>query len=89
MTAEASELVARYLDRSGRLRQFPTKRAAKNAVLTWLTSMFEQGRRCRESEVNEILGRAHSFCDAALLRRALCDASQLVREADGSAYWRP
>ncbi|HET9200011.1 MAG TPA: DUF2087 domain-containing protein [Dehalococcoidia bacterium] len=78
----------RYLDRSGRLRQFPAKRRGRETVLCWLAANFEVGARYSEAEVNEILGRPHSYDDPAMLRRALCDHGYLGREADGSAYWR-
>jgi hypothetical protein len=80
--------VERYLDRSGRLRQFPARRRGREAVLSWVAGHFELGARYNEAEVNHILGSLHSFDDPAMLRRALCDHCFLDREIDGSAYWR-
>ncbi|MEX2238261.1 MAG: DUF2087 domain-containing protein [Dehalococcoidia bacterium] len=81
--------VQRFLDREGRLRQWPAKKRAREAVLAWLMELFEPGRRYSEREVGDVLLGAHSFGDPAFLRRELCDHGHLARETDGSAYWRP
>ena len=88
MDLETEELVARYLDPSGRLRTYPAKRRAQQAVLEWLGVRFEAGKRYSEQEVNDILDGAHSFGDPALLRRELFDRGHMERTADGSSYWR-
>lgn len=84
--------IATYLDESGRVVGWPSKRnrrGAQRLVLAYLASKFEHGRDYREREVNEILRAWHTFDDHALLRRELFEAGLLLREKDGSRYWRP
>jgi hypothetical protein len=81
--------VARMLDKRGRLAKMPVRPAAKRVALVWLAGRFEHGRDYGEREVNELLDEAHAFGDHTRLRRELCDAGLLAREADGSRYWRP
>jgi hypothetical protein len=77
----------RYLDRTGRLRVYPTKAARKQIVLAFLASKFESRREYREAEVNALLREHHTFDDPALLRRELFDWGYLDRTPDGSRYW--
>ncbi len=88
MDAPAVPRLRPFFDDAGRLRQWPTKFSLQQAALAWLASAFEPGRRYTEKQVNEVLNAHHTFGDWALLRRGLCDARLLVRETDGSAYWR-
>lgn len=91
MTTGPSELpagVRPFFDVEGRLKQWPAKLQKQLLVLAWLADHFERGRTYSESEVNEILQRAHTFDDWALLRRALFDYRHMDRKADGSSYWR-
>ena len=76
-----------FLDSEGRLKQFPAKRSAKLPALAYLAGKFEKDRKYTEREVNELLGRWHTFGDPATLRRELYDARFIDRESDGSAYW--
>lgn len=41
-----------------------------------------------EPEINVALERAHTFGDAALLRRSLCDLGLMTRTPDGREYRR-
>lgn len=66
-----------------RLRSMPARRKARVVVLIELLRHFEPGRRYAETEVNDLLRRAHD--DVALLRRELVDYRYLKR-ADGQ-YW--
>ena len=38
--------------------------------------------------ISEFLNQRHTFEDAALLRRFLCDLGYLERTRDGREYWR-
>ncbi|MFH8339167.1 DUF2087 domain-containing protein [Streptomyces sp. AM6-12] len=71
------QVIADRFFRDGRLRQFPTKRKTRVAVLLKLASLFEPGRVYQEPEVNALLQAAHD--DFAALRRALIDHGYVVR----------
>ena len=79
--------LAPFYDRDGRITRLPRKRRGQLLLYSWLAEQFDSGTRYRESEVNELLDRLHTFGDASGLRRALCDWGYLGRERDGSAYW--
>jgi hypothetical protein len=53
-------------------------------LLDFLANRFEPGRRYRESEVNDLLGRLYP--DYATLRRYLVDEQFLERRL--GVYWR-
>ena len=57
-------------------------------VINWLSNKFNGEIKYSEKEVNEILGRHHSFNDSALLRRELISRKFLSRKDDGSEYWK-
>ena len=84
----SQELIKRFTDAEGRVKQWPKKTAAREAVLTYLWSKFEDGRDYSEQEVNAVLGALHTFGDHSMLRRALVDAGRLCRVPDGSRYWK-
>ena len=73
-----------FLSAEGRLRTIPTKHSKLLVVLDHLAQAFEPGRRYPESEVNDVLGRAHP--DHAALRRYLVENGFMTRE--DSVYWR-
>ena len=75
-----------FLDQEGRLRQFPVKRAMQEQALSYLAEKFRPGGTYTEREVNELLCQWHTFGDPATLRRALCDARLLDRDAYGRGY---
>jgi hypothetical protein len=79
-----TKVVDAYCDGEGRLKAIPASRRKRQIVLSWLASAFEEGRRYREAEVNEILQRRH--WDSATLRRELVGYGMLGRE--GGVYWR-
>lgn len=76
----------RFQDNEGRVTQWPTKRADKLLILTYLASKFEFGRSYTEPEVNDILKTWHTFNDWPLLRRELFEKGLLDRNPDGSNY---
>jgi hypothetical protein len=78
------KVLATFVDASGALIAIPASRRKRLIVLKWLASQFEEARRYREAEVNEILQRRH--WDSATLRRELIGYGLLGRE--GGVYWR-
>ena len=90
LTAEVSDtpwetkVLSSFVDAGGRLATIPASRRKRWIVLKWLAERFEEGRRYREAEVNEIIGRCH--WDYATLRRELIGAGLMAR--DGGVYWR-
>jgi ribosomal protein S18 acetylase RimI-like enzyme len=71
-----------------RLTAWPSKGKLKTLALQYLVSKFELGKEYSEKEVNEIINHYHTFQDAAMLRRAMCDQGLLTRTRDGSRYWK-
>ena len=80
----ADRVLANFFTDDGRLHTIPSKRSKLLVVLDQLAQRFEPGRVYPESEVNDLLARAHP--DVAALRRYLVDDQFLSRE-DGR-YWR-
>lgn len=84
---EKSIDISRFLDTEGKVIRFPSKHAAKQAVVAYIAEKFEVGRDYTEREVNELLERWHTFGDLFLLRRSLVDYKLLARTPNGSRYW--
>ena len=83
--APANEMrVLRTFFRDGRLTSIPTSHSKRLVVLDYLSQAFEPGRRYKEKQVNEILGRVHE--DVAALRRYMVDEGFMNRS--GGTYWR-
>jgi hypothetical protein len=78
------KVLASYVDASGALTAIPASRRKRVIVLKWLTEQFDEGRRYREAEVNELIQRRHWDC--ATLRRELIGYRMMAREA--GVYWR-
>ena len=68
--------------------RWPKKPSAKKIVINWLSNKFNGEIKYFEKEINEILGRHHSFNDSALLRRELISRKVLSRKDDGYEYWK-
>ena len=85
---EAEIHIDAFLDKEGKIKAMPSKRAVRKAVLAYLAAKFELGRNYTEKEINAICDQWHTFNDYFLLRRELVDAKFLQRERDGSRYWR-
>ncbi|HSH31104.1 MAG TPA: DUF2087 domain-containing protein [Candidatus Saccharimonadales bacterium] len=81
-------LVNRFLDDSGKVRQWPTKLAGKQLVLQYLSTKFDANRVYAEQEVNEVLKQWHTFSDWPLLRRELFNRGYFDRNLNGSEYRR-
>lgn len=77
-------IVRNYLDADGRLKTFPAQRGKRWHILVWLAHHFEEGRRYKEREVNDILSARHH--DFETFRRELVGHAMLAREK--GLYWR-
>lgn len=76
-----------YLDNTGRLKKYPSRKKNKIIALMFLASKFEKGIIYSETEVNEILDHAHIFNDRCMLRRELFNNRFIGRFNDCSKYW--
>ncbi|NJN82051.1 MAG: metalloregulator ArsR/SmtB family transcription factor [Caldilineaceae bacterium] len=83
-----STTLQRFLDREGRLTDWPARANAQQEVLVYLSERFESGVEYDEAQVNQLLNQWHTFNDPAYVRRALVDAGLLRRTDDGARYWR-
>ena len=70
---ESEEILKSIKNADGIIIRWPKKKEEKRAVLEYLITKFEKGKRYSELEVNMILKRWHSFGDYSLLRRELYD----------------
>ncbi len=84
LSPEDKKIVAEYTV-SGRLTRFPSKEKRWLAILRWLATRFEPGRRYSEREVNVVLTDVHP--DYASLRRDLVEFGFMRRERGGGDYW--
>ncbi len=67
------------------IRTWPRQQKAKLVLLRRISSLFEPGRRYRESEVNDLLRPV--WDDHVTIRRYLIEYRFLDRKPDGSEYW--
>lgn len=79
-----AKVLATFVGPDGQLVAIPASRRKRQIVLRWLLGAFEEGRRYREAEVNELIQRRHWDC--ATLRRELIGYGMMGRE--GGVYWR-
>jgi DNA-binding transcriptional ArsR family regulator len=79
-----AKVLAAFLDARGQLTAIPASRRKRQIVLRWLAEQFDEHRRYREAEVNELIQRRHWDC--ATLRRELVGCGMMARE--GGVYWR-
>ena len=75
-----------YLDREGRLTQFPTKRRKKIIALCYLADRIPVGQTYSERDFNALLNTLHTFDDPATLRRELFDHYLIDRDKEGRSY---
>lgn len=80
--------VMKFLDSKGRVKNYPSKRKKKICVLGYLIEKFQENRDYTEQEVNEVIGKYHTFNDVCYLRRELVVIGYLNRKRDCSKYWR-
>ena len=67
--------------------RWPKKPSDKKIIINWFSNKFNVEIKYSKKEVNEIIGRHHSFNDIALLRRELISRKFLSRKVDGTEYW--
>lgn len=84
---KARRVLAAHLNPDGTIATIPLQPAKLRVILDYLIAAFETGQVYTEKEVNAILARFNE--DTSGLRRDLVDAGMLMRERDGSKYWRP
>ena len=87
MKQDARKVLASHLNADGSIKQIPVQAGERKVLLDYVLNAFEPGKTYKEREVNLLLARFHK--DTASLRRYLIDADMLLRERDGSKYWRP
>ena len=76
--------IAPFLRDDGTVVRLPASRRKRWMLLKQLAEAFEEARRYREAEVNEILQRRH--WDSATIRREMVGYRMLAR--DKGVYWR-
>ena len=79
-----AKVLATFVGAGGQLTAIPASRRKRQIVLKWLAEQFDEHRRYREAEVNELIQRRHWDC--ATLRRELIGYGMMARE--GGVYWR-
>jgi hypothetical protein len=79
-----AKVLASFVGADGRLISVPASRRKRQIVLRWLVQQFDEHRRYREAEINELLLARHWDC--ATLRRELIGYGMMDRE--GGIYWR-
>ena len=80
--------IKQFLDKSGNVSSWPSKRNRQLLVLEYLSSFFKKEKFYSETEVNQILKYHHTFSDWPLLRRELVENGFLSRNRNGYQYWR-
>ena len=80
--------ISTFLNEEGKITQLSQKRSKRIATLSYLAEKFEADRVYTEKEVNLICEQWHTFGDYFMLRRELVDNGLLMREPDGSKYWK-
>lgn len=78
----------RFLDKEGKVKSWPAKRAMQKLIIEYVSDKFEYDRVYSEKEVNAILGYWHTFGDYFILRRGLIEEGLMVRTPNGAEYRR-
>ena len=79
-----AKVLATFVGADGQLTGIPASRRKRQIVLRWLAEQFDEHRRYREAEVNDLIQRRHWDC--ATLRRELIGNGMMARE--NGVYWR-
>ncbi len=82
------DILKRFLDEEGKIKQLPVKKEVRFVVLAYLAEKFLTDRDYTEKEVNGIIDRWHTFGDYFVLRRELIDNGLLCRTSNGAKYWK-
>lgn len=85
---ECFDKVKRYLDKDGKVKEWPSKKDMKYLVLAYIAGKFQYNVDYSEKEVNSVILENHTFNDYFLIRRELIENNFLKRERDCSRYWK-
>ncbi len=77
-----------FLDDEGRVKAWPSKKAMKMEVLSYIADKFEKDCFYSEKEVNHLIEEWHTFEDYFIFRRGMIDHKMLGRTRNGSQYWK-
>lgn len=80
------EMLKNHMDKSRRIKTYPSKRKLKTAVLFYLAEGFDEDREYTQKELDIIIDEICLFDDTSLIRRELVDYGFLKRTTDGSVY---
>jgi predicted transcriptional regulator len=86
LSEEHQVFIQNYTRSDGSLKMIPTQLKKINAIMEYISRVFEFDAFYSEKEVNTILNHYHP--DSTTLRRHLVDYGYLGRERNGSRYWR-
>ncbi|WIJ27039.1 DUF2087 domain-containing protein [Devosia sp. RR2S18] len=79
---------ARFFDEKGRFTAWPARTSLQNLCLWVLWSAMPADHAFTEREISDHLNMLHTFGDAAILRRTLCNLGLMKRTKDGRVYHR-
>lgn len=79
---------ARFFDEKGRLTAWPARTSLQNLCLWVLWSAIPADHTFTERKISDHLNMLHTFGDAAILRRTLCNLGRMKRTKDGRVYHR-
>ncbi|MFA9555892.1 DUF2087 domain-containing protein [Evansella sp. AB-rgal1] len=83
---EEQKIRETYIDeKTGIIKQFPSKEKRKIVILKYLLSFFNEGVSYTEKEVNEKIKNYYS--DFVTIRRYFIEYGFMDRSRDGSSYW--
>lgn len=83
--SEEDKIIKNCFDKTGHLKEFPSKEKKKIAVLRHILKSFKQGEKYNEKQVNLVLKRMYD--DYVSVRRALIEYGFMDRKDDCSQYW--
>lgn len=83
--SEEDKIIKNCFDKTGHLKEFPSKEKKKIAVLRYILKNFKQGEKYNEKQVNLVLKRIYD--DYVSIRRALIEYGFMDRKDDCSQYW--
>lgn len=82
---EEDKIIKNCFDKTGHLKEFPSKEKKKIAVLRYILKNFKQGEKYNEKQVNLVIKRIYD--DYVSIRRALIEYGFMDRKDDCSQYW--
>ena len=77
----------RHFDPAGQMTSWPSRTAIQHLCLWALWARLPKGPKT-ERQISDHLNRWHSFTDAAILRRTLCELDLVTRTPGGTEYIR-